>query len=249
MLIAQLGWSLHLSKIWVWIQEHSKIVTAIFFWIIVLLILRQYMQSNDLSFEDITNQLRSILTDTWYGPLLYIIIYLVRPLILFPASLLTLLGGSVFGLFPGFFIVLIGGTLSSIIPFGVGKSLTGDGSDDVEKTGRLQKFVTMLQENPFQAVLIMRLLYLPYDAVSLLAGSLRISFLVFLLATLIGNIGGTLAYVGLGASIQGNITTGDISIDSNTLLFSLVVLILGLGISRLLSRFNIGQKKNEDLTK
>ena len=237
-----------MSKIWIWIQKRSKIVSVIFFWIIALVILRHYMQVNDLSFEEITNQLTSILTDTWYGPLLYIVIYIVRPLILFPASLLTLLGGSVFGLFPGSIIVLVGGTLSSIIPFSVGKSLSGDGSRDVDSAGRLQKFATMLQQNPFQAVLIMRLLYLPYDAVSVLAGSLRIGFFVFLLATAIGNIGGTIAYVGISASLQGNITTGDISVDSNTLLFSLAVLVLGLSISRLLSRLNIGQLKNQDVS-
>ena len=141
-----------MSKIWIWIQKRSKRVSVIFFWIIALVILRHYMQVNDLSFEEITNQLTSILTDTWYGPLLYIVIYIVRPLILFPASLLTLLGGSVFGLFPGSIIVLVGGTLSSIIPFSVGKSLSGDGSRDVDSAGRLQKFATMLQQNPFQAV-------------------------------------------------------------------------------------------------
>ena len=236
-----------MSKIWFWIKERPKIVGAIVFWVIALLILRQYMQVNNLSFEDITNQLTSILTDTWYGPLLYIVIYIVRPLILFPASLLTLLGGSVFGLFPGVFIVLIGGTLSSIIPYGVGKSLTSDDEKDENHVGRLQKFVTMLRQNPFQAVLIMRLLYLPYDAVSVLAGSLRISFLVFLLATAIGNIGGTLAYVGIGASLQGDISTGNISVDPNTFIFSIVVLVLGLGISRLLNRLSIEKPESQEV--
>lgn len=236
----------NLSRIVNWIRSRPKTIGAIIFWGIALIIIRQYMQVNGLTFGELTNQLASILTDTWYGPLLYIIVYILRPLILFPASFLTLLGGSVFGLFPGTLIVLIGGTLSSIIPYFAGQGLSSQGENTTNEEGRLKRFIIMLKDNPFQAVLIMRLLYLPYDAVSILAGSLKINFATFLLATAIGNIGGTLAYVGIGASVQGDITSGDISFDPNTLLFSAVVLVIGLAVSRLLNRLNLGQPRQED---
>lgn len=229
-----------------WVRERPKTIGAIIFWLIALVLVRQYMQVNNLTFSELTNQFASLLTDNWYGPLLFIAIYILRPVILFPAALLTLLGGSVFGLFPGVLIVLVGGTLSSIIPYGAGRALSSDESPPTESEGRLHRFIALLRENPFQAVLIMRLLYLPYDAVSVLVGSLRIHFWTFLLATAIGNIGGTLAYVGLGSSIQGDITTGDISFDPNTLIFSVVVLILGLGLSRIIDQFNLGQMKQQD---
>lgn len=235
-----------MSHLWQWIRERPKTIGAIIFWLVVLFLVRQYMQANDLTFGELTDQLAVLLTGTWYGPLLYIIIYIFRPLILFPASLLTLLGGSVFGLFPGSLIVLVAGTLSSIIPYWAGVSLSRDESDTAQPEHRLQRFVTMLKDNPFQAVLIMRLLYLPYDAVSILAGSLRINFGVFLLATAIGNIGGTLAYVGLGSSIQGDISSGEISFDPNILLFSFVVLIIGLGVSRMINKSKIGQSTQQD---
>ncbi len=219
------------------LRKRAKVIGVLIFWVIVLIILQQYMQANDLTFEDVTQQLETLFTGTWYGPILYIIFYVVRPLILFPASLLTLLGGSIFGLFPGSLIVLIAGTLSSVIPYGVGWSLSDSDAEPSTDEGRMKRFIKLLKENPFQAVLTMRLLYLPYDAVSILAGSLRINFAVFLLATAIGNIGGTLAYVGIGSSIQGDITSGNISFDPNLILFSAVVLVLGLGLSRLLKRF------------
>lgn len=238
-----------MTQVWNRIRSRPKTIGAVIFWIIVLSAMRQYMQVNNLTFGELTNQLAILLTGTWYGPLLYIIVYIFRPLILFPASLLTLLGGNVFGLFPGSLIVLVAGTLSSIIPYAAGLSLSSVNTNTTQPEGRLQRFVSMLQDNPFQAVLIMRLLYLPYDAVSILAGSLRINFVIFLVATAIGNIGGTLAYVGIGSSIQGDISSGDISLDANILLFSLVVLVIGLVVSRMINQFTVKQTPQQDSTK
>jgi len=237
-----------LKHIWYWIRNRFKTVSAIIVWLIILILVRQYMQINNLTFDELTDQLATLLTGTWYGPLLYIIVYIFRPLILFPASLLTLLGGSVFGLFPGSLIVLVAGTLSSIIPYGAGWALSNTDTSVAQSEGRFKRFVAMLKNNPFQAVLIMRLLYLPYDAVSILAGSLRINFAVFMVATAVGNIGGTLAYVGIGASIQGDISSGEISFDPNILLFSLIILVIGLGLSRIINRSTIGQSTQQDIT-
>jgi len=203
------------------------------------------MSINDLTFSALTNQIGEVLSNSWYGILIYTLLFIFRSVVLFPGALLTILGGSIFGIFPGYPIVLFAGTLSALIPYGVGRKLVDDEADSTHTKRRFDRFISLLKQNPFQTVLIMRLLYLPYDAVSVLAGSLRINFMVFFLATFIGNLGGTLAYVGIGASIQGDITTGDISLDTNILLFSLVVLVIGLGLSRLLQRFNI---TNQDTT-
>lgn len=230
------------------VRKRAKVIGVLIFGVIILIAIRQYMQANNLTFTDLTQQLEVLLAGTWYGPILYIIFYLIRPLILFPASLLTILGGSIFGLFPGALIVLVAGTLSSVVPYGVGWSLSDSETKTTEDAGQLRRFINLLKDNPFQAVLTMRLLYLPYDAVSILAGTLRINFAIFMLATAIGNIGGTLAYVGLGSSIQGDITTGDISFDPNLILFSAVVLVLGLGLSRILKQFTPQSTTTQEAT-
>lgn len=222
-----------------WLKRKRRLVAAVAFWALILLISRQIMLDRNLTFVDAANQLADTLTGTWYGPLLFIFIYILRPLIFFPASLLTLLGGSVFGLFPGFFYILIGGTASAIIPYSVARWFSNDPPQQVTEGSRLRRFIGLLQRNPFQAVLIMRLLYLPYDLVNLLAGSLKIHPAVFFGATLIGNIGGTLAYTGIGASIQGDLATQSISFDPALLLFSLAVLIAGLVLSRVINHLNL----------
>lgn len=220
----------------VWIRRHwVKLLVAIG-WLILLILLRQYMTSNNLTFADLTRQLQTLLTGTWYGPLLYILVYLLRPLILFPASLLTILGGSIFGLGWGFVVVLIAGTLSAALPYVVGRWFSRGGESQTKIHPRIQGFIDLLRRNPFQAVLIMRLIYLPYDAVSLLVGSLRIGFLPFIAATALGNMAGTLSFVGIGASIEGDLASGDLSLNPAILLFSGLILILSIVLSRMLNR-------------
>lgn len=225
-----------LKRVASWGAQHWAKILVVLVWLAGLLLLRQYMAVRDLTFADLTAQLGSLLTGSWFGPVLYIIIYLIRPLILFPASLLTILGGSIFGLGSGFVIVLIAGTLSALLPYGAGRWFSRGNRGQTTTHARVQQFVELLRNSPFQAVLIMRLIYLPYDAVSLLAGSLRIGIAPFTLATALGNVAGTLSFVGIGASIQGDFVSGDVSLQTETLLFSFIILIVSLALSWLLNR-------------
>lgn len=226
-----------LHAIWKRIQPYRTGIIAIAFWLVLILAVRQFMQANNLTFNDFVNQLSLLLRGTWWGPVLYVLVYLIRPVILFPASLLTLLGGNVFGLWPGFIYVLLAGTASSIIPYGVGRWFSSDQPTENKNHSAIQRFVSTLRRNPFQAILIMRLIYLPYDAVSLLAGSLRVPLAIFLLATSIGNLAGTLSFVGLGASVEGDITSGSLVVNPVVITFSIVILIASVTISRLLNRY------------
>lgn len=225
-----------LGRAWGWLNARRTAVIAVVFWFALIVVSRQYMTTNDVDFLEIAVQLQTVLTTAWYGPLLYLLIYLLRPVILFPASLLTILGGTVFGLWPGFLYVLIAGTVSAAIPYAVGRWFSrGEPQNPLEESA-IQRFVRLLRRNPFQAVLTMRLTYLPYDAVSLVAGSLRIPFLVFMLATLIGNVAGTLSFVGVGASIEGDLAAGEVSLNPAVLVFSGIVLIASIVLSRIMSR-------------
>lgn len=237
-----------------WVKNHPTQITALIFWTVLILGTRQYMQANDLGFGALIRQLSDILTGTWYGPLIYIGVYLLRPLILFPASLLTLLAGNIFGLWFGFLYALIAGTASSLVPYSIGRWFSSeeeakDKAIDDEKESRITQFLGLLRKNPFQAVLTMRLLFLPYDAVSLIVGGLRIAVLPFFIATAIGNIGGTFAYVAAGASVEGDITTGDVSIDPAIIGVAVGIMVFSLIVSRVLSKWQEKQEKakNDDL--
>ena len=126
-----------MNWVWGWVKTHRPAVMAVAFWLVLILAMRQYMVANQLSFGELTSQLQNVLSGSWYGPLLYILVYLLRPLILFPASLLTLLGGSVFGLWPGFLYVLIAGTTSSVIPYAIGRWFSSEKSEQADDKSRI----------------------------------------------------------------------------------------------------------------
>jgi uncharacterized membrane protein YdjX (TVP38/TMEM64 family) len=232
--------------VWAWLKERRTAVIAVLFWLVLIAVTRQYMTINNVGFSELAVQLQTVLTTAWYGPLLYLLVYLLRPVILFPASLLTILGGNVFGLWPGFLYVLVAGTVSAAIPYGIGRWFAKEEAHKPLDESAIQRFIRVLRRNPFQAVLTMRLIYLPYDAVSFVAGSLRIPFLLFMLATLIGNVAGTLSFVGVGASIEGDLAAGEVSLNPAVLVFSGIVLIASIAVSRIMSRSQ--QSKPEEVS-
>ena len=222
-------------------MHHQKLIAAAF-WGGVIYVARQYMKANDLTFLSATQELALFLQGSAYGPLIYLIVYTLRPIILFPASLMVLLAGFVFGLGPGYIYAMIGGLTTAIIPYFIGK-YTAQGGDDDDNAVGFKKYLKILKTNPFNTTLTMRFLFLPYDLVNILAGHAGAKFVPFILATLVGNIAGTFTFVAAGASLEGDFSTGDVSFNPVTFIISLVVLALSIGISKW---FNNRKRRNQN---
>ena len=92
-----------------------------------------------------------------------------------------------------------------------------------------------MRENSFESVLIMRLLFLPYDLVNYVSGILRLHWLPFLMATALGSLPGTVSFVLLGASID-RVDDGIGGIDPITLVASLTIFVVSLASARWLRR-------------
>ncbi len=227
-----------------WIRRHKAALITVLCWGVLLFVGQQYMTANNLTVTDLTSRLAKLSTDPWAGPLAYFGVYLVvRPLLLLPPSVLTILAGHVFGLKLGFLYALLAGTLSAILPYLVGRWLSSEQIAGANPRSPAERFRALLHGNPFQAILLLRLLYLPYDLVSVSAGYWRIGFRPFFLATAVGNIGPAFGYVGLGASIEGDLTSGgEIHLNSAVLALSLAVLITSLLVSRVVK---IVQKRRD----
>jgi uncharacterized membrane protein YdjX (TVP38/TMEM64 family) len=237
------------------IRKNAPKVIAIVFWLAIVVSVVVYQRSTGLSPQELganlADGLSEFIAGTWYGPFIYIFVYFLRPVIMFPASILTILAGNLYGLAWGMFWGLIAGTASSIIPFYAGKWLfKGKEQDEKKKkndedaTGQLQKFAGVLRDNPFQTVLTMRLLFLPYDPVSIFAGSLGVPFWKFFVATLAGNVVGSIPYIALGASVQGNPFTAEAEFNPWILVLAVTMLVLSIGFSRLIKRW---QSKNDKM--
>ncbi|WP_341961095.1 TVP38/TMEM64 family protein [Planococcus maritimus] len=146
-----------------------------------------------------------ILSFGLWAPLFYIIAYTIRPLIFFPASVLSIAGGLAFGAWMGTLYTIIGATLGAALSFVVAKTV---GKSLVKKqwTGNAAKIQTQMEQNGFLYVLLFRLIpVINFDLVSYLAAIAKVRFVPFALATLIGIIPGTFAYNFLGSSfVSGN---------------------------------------------
>lgn len=157
-------------------------------------------------FDIDANDLRSwILSFGLWSPVIYILIYTVRPLIFFPASVLSIAGGLAFGAWLGTLYTIIGATLGAMLSFYVAKTL-GKSLVRKEWTGNAAKIQSQMEQNGFLYVLLFRLIpVINFDLISYTAALAKVRFSSFALATLIGIIPGTFAYNFLGSSfVSGN---------------------------------------------
>lgn len=138
-----------------------------------------------------------------WGIFLYIVLMALRPLVFFPAVVLTLAGGLAFGPWWGSIYAILGGFLGTCLCFVLAR-LFGRGW--VEKHGGNWQCLRDLDDHAgkfgFQAILLMRLVPLfHYDIVSYGAGLSRMRFKDYALATLLGMMPGTFAFNFLGYSL------------------------------------------------
>ena len=218
------------------LKQHWQKIAALAFWLLLLGGYQWYAWQNNLSPLQAMARLITLLRSNAFGPLLFIVIYTLRPLVLFPATVLTIGAGVVFGPVFGIIYTIIGSNASALLAYFVGRFL-GEGLLEGERTKNIiQRYTERLRENSFSTVLIMRFVFLPYDLVNYLCGVLRIDWKAFLLATAIGSLPGTFAIVLAGASIKGDLSDGLPGFDPRVFAVSVVLLIVSLVISRIVKR-------------
>ncbi len=224
-----------MSKIWI-----QRIVVAAI-WLGAVLLWRQYMVSNDLSATEAGQQFIDAVGDAWWGILAYIAIYLARPIVLFPASVLTIVGGLLFGPVVGVIVVVVAANASAMIAYWIGRLLgRPPGANTLDEVAPdvaaadasiARRWSQRMRDNSFETVLIMRLLFLPYDFVNYLSGILRLGWAPFLFATALGSLPGTVSFVLLGASLE-RIDDGLGGIDPVSLVASVAIFVISLVVAR-----------------
>lgn len=226
-------------------QRHWQKIVALIFWVIILGAAFTYALINDLSLTDLLRQIVELM-QTPYGPLIYVLIYAIRPLTFLSAAALTLAAGSIFGtggplnlaLAVGYTIVAshVSATVAYFIGRYFGSSVMAEGGD--EEAGVIQRWAGRIRRNTFEAVLTMRVLFLPFDLVSYLAGFLRVSWLSFITSSILGSVAGTIAFVSFGASLSIEQILSGRRPDFNPWIFVLGLVLMGvsIGFSRYFKR-------------
>lgn len=223
-------------------QRHWQKLIAFALWIVLAAAFTWYVNSTGKGLAGSTLDLIYLMQVSAFGPLIYILVYTLRPLTLFSALLLTVSGGFLFGPFWGVVYTVIGANLSATVAYFIGRYF-GSGTLDTEDSDSLiQKYANRMRYNSFETILIMRFIFLPYDLVNYLAGFLHIHYGAFILATILGSIPGTISFVLLGASasasdIEALFLQGELpSLDWRVLAASVVIFVVSLGLSQYFKR-------------
>lgn len=136
------------------------------------------------------------------GPLVYAVLYAALTVALVPGSLLTAVGGLLFGVALGTALTVASATIGAAASFWLARRL---GREQVRRiagprTGALDAWIA---RNGFVAVLYVRLVpVVPFNVLNYVAGVTAVGFRAYISATAIGIIPGTFAYTALGGSFE-----------------------------------------------
>lgn len=224
------------------LRRHSLKIILVLIWIIALVWLFDYLAEQNLTPLALSLLLFSFFTTTLWGPVLFLLIYALRPLTFLPATALSILAGTFFGFWWGVIYTIIGANAGATIAYIIGRFFSHKTPATITDTSLFSRFTDLCRTKPFQSILLMRLLFLPYDLVNYGAGILRVPYLAFISATIVGTILGTIMFVSLGAAVSTEelLTTGITTsvVDLNFILLSGGIFLLSLIISRLTSRYS-----------
>jgi uncharacterized membrane protein YdjX (TVP38/TMEM64 family) len=183
-----------------WWQRYGQRLVALVFWLLLIGGYSWYMLAYDLSLAAIAQQVVGFLHGP-LGPLIYLLVFALRPLVFFSAGLLTIVAGSIFGPVLGILLTTIACNLSAAVAYGLAYWLCDCVTLRPGSAGLIGSYAARLRRNSFETVLLMNMMMLPFDLINYMAGALRINFRAFMLGTLLGSFPPTVAFVLLGAAV------------------------------------------------
>ncbi|KHE67248.1 TVP38/TMEM64 family protein [Halobacillus sp. BBL2006] len=136
-----------------------------------------------------------------YGPLIFMGLYAVGPIIAFPTSVLSLAAAFAYGIWPGMLYIVIGATAAGITGYIMGRFF-GDSVVKFQESKWSEKIYYRMKDKGFLYVFVLRLIPLVgFDILSYLAGMTRVKLGSFVVATVFGMLPGTFAYSLVGTSL------------------------------------------------
>ena len=175
-------------------QQNLKRLGLVALWVAAIAGWVIYQRSTGLGTIGTLEAFIEAIRGEWWAVLLFIAVYALRPVVLFPASLMTIAGGLLFGPVVGVAATVIGANASAMVAYFIARAFGFEFDEDDEHVGIMRKWAGRMRRNSFESVLLMRLAFLPYDGVNYAAGFLKIRPVAFLLATAIGSLPGTVSF-------------------------------------------------------
>ncbi len=188
-------------EIWYFLKEYSLQIATFVIWLGIISTFFYYKNTSWASIEDMSIWLYNFISGSaFWGPFIYMWFYAVRPIVFFPATVMTFMSGALFGFWWGFLFTMIWENLSAMFAYLLwkifGKKLIHD-DDDTNLIGTIRE---KANKNPFMAILSARLLFFPFDITNYISGFLWIRFRSFILATILWIIPGASVFILAGSA-------------------------------------------------
>jgi uncharacterized membrane protein YdjX (TVP38/TMEM64 family) len=140
--------------------------------------------------------------ETWWSPVLVILVYGIGGIFALPGSVLSLAIGAVYGLMPGFFYNLIAANLAAWLGFFSARYLGRGFVERFLARGKLKEFDDKAAAHGFRFVFYLRLVpVFPFNGINFGAGFSKIRFRDYAFASLLGMLPGTFIYTYFAASL------------------------------------------------
>jgi uncharacterized membrane protein YdjX (TVP38/TMEM64 family) len=196
-----------------WLQRHRRTLAVLTLWLMLIVGLRVKMWICGWTAGSLAMDIAMTLSHGWLGPLIFLLLCTLAPLLMLPAALLGVVAGHLYGVPFGLLLTLVGCNLAALVGHTIGRishtaSPTAPVTADVAAVSPLHKpgisrraqAIGWLSTRPVRAMLV--LVLLPYDLVSYVAGALNVGRWRFLIGNTLGVLPGALLLVVLGTSIE-----------------------------------------------
>ncbi len=205
---------------------------SLIFWLTTVGSMFLYVWLSEVKLVEIVRTIFTYTTSSYIGPLWFIALYAIRPLLFLPVVFLSTLGGMMFGFWPGLIYVIAGETISCCVAYFIGIYFGADFiKDDADHlSSRIKRHV---QTHPFFAVLMMRLAFLPYEIVDYASAIFGARFYPYFMATFVGSLPGAITLTSVGASIKNveDVRLSLLEIDETQAFWTLAFAALSLAIA------------------
>jgi uncharacterized membrane protein YdjX (TVP38/TMEM64 family) len=171
-----------------------------------------------------------------WGPLIFIFVYAAGVCLFIPGTLLTTLGGAIFGAYQGFLYVWIGAMLGASAAFWIGRTLGRDLAASLVGDN-LKKYDEAIERNGFATVLYLRLVYFPFTPMNFGMGLTRVRFWDYFFGTALGIIVGVFIFTFFVGTVRDVWRSGDWSgLLSGKVAFSVALFVFSFFIPKIIKK-------------
>ncbi len=210
-----------------------KAIILLFFIVAAIFLVRFTPIKNYLTAEALGRFLES--AGLW-APIIFIFIYAAGVCFFLPGTLLTGLGGAIFGAYWGFLWVWLGAMAGASAAFFIGRTLGREFASSLIGD-KLKKYDDGIERNGFATVLYLRLVYFPFTPMNFGMGLTKVHFKDYLIGTGLGIIVGTFIFTFFIGTLKDVWTSGNwAELISFKVFFSIALFIFSFFIPKIIKK-------------